>query len=332
MTDILYQNTCEVEFKGKKPKDSWMANWSLDQRLDKFFEFCRVFDDRQDSLLKDEYQIFSHRLHWHEHPFCDLMQSVTDNKLRLYYTLVFSFTNEHWGTLNKLMTEGADATEAHFENNRHARNDLFQIYYPKGTNVKQWLLRGPLQAAGALKYVLDEVERGERRKFTMMEFAKLLEGYFKTYLNFRSPLYPCKNTARYIAMAYPHLVDPESILFGGTGHFDGLHQIFGGHNLNGKVKYTIDKNGLFVPENKQAETWLYQMDVLVNDSRNPMREQKYLNVEDKTCFFFKAIAIHHGAKKPTKQIPYTWIFPDTFNLANRPEFLDEIKNKKLMYE
>jgi len=332
MTDIIYQNTCEVEFKGKKPKDSWMANWSLDQRLDKFFEFCRVFDDRQDRLLKDEYQIFSHRLHWHEHPFCDLMQSVTDNKLRLYYTLVFSFTNEHWGTLNKLMGEGADATETHFENNRHARNDLFQIYYPKGTNVKQWLLRGPLQAAGALKYVLDEVERGDRRRFTMMEFAKLLEGYFKTYLNFRSPLYPCKNTARYIAMAYPHLVDPESILFGGTGHFDGLHQIFGGHNLNGKVKYSIDENGLFVPENKQAETWLYQMDVLVNDPRNPMISQKYLNVEDKTCFFWKHIGIHHGAKKPTKNIPYTWIFSDNFNLGNQSDFLENIKERSLMYE
>jgi hypothetical protein len=332
MTDIIYQNTCEVEFKGKKPKDSWMANWSLDERLDKFFEFCRVFDDRQDRLLKDEYQIFSHRLHWHEHPFCDLMKSVTDNKLRLYYTLIFSFTNEHWGTLNKLMAEGADATEAHFENNRHARNDLFQIYYPKGTNVKQWLLRGPLQAAGALHYVLNEIERGERRRFTMMEFAKLLEGYFKTYLNFRSPLYPCKNTARYIAMAYPHLVDPESILFGGTGHFDGLHQIFGGHNLNGKVKYTINENGLFIPENKQAEAWLYQMDVLVNDPRNPMTSQKYLNVEDKTCFFWKHIGIHHGAKKPTKNIPYTWIFSDSFNLSNHSGFLENIKDRSLMYE
>jgi len=332
MSDIQYINTCEVEFKGKKPKDSWMGNWSLDQRLDKFFEFCRVFDDRQDSLLKDEYQIFSHRLHWNEHPFCELMQSVTNNELRLFYTLVFSFSNEHWGTLNKLLDDGADATEAHFENNRHSRNDLFQIYYPKGTNVKQWLLRGPLQAAGALKYVLDEVERGERRRFTMMEFAKLLEGYFKTYLNFRSPLYPCKNTARYIAMAYPHLVDPESILFGGTGHFDGLHQIFGGHNLNGKVKYTIDENGLFVPDNKQAETWLYQMDLLVNDSRNPMREQKYLNVEDKTCFFWKHISIQHGAKKPTKNIPYTWIFSDRFNLSNNLDFLQNINDRNLMYE
>mgnify|MGYP003346730713 CR=1 FL=1 len=103
MSDILYQNTCDVEFKGKKPKDSWMKEWPLEDRIEKFFEFCRVFDDRQDSLLKDEYQIFSHRLHWDEHPFCNLMQSVTDNELRLFYTLVFSFSNEHWGTLNKLM-------------------------------------------------------------------------------------------------------------------------------------------------------------------------------------------------------------------------------------
>jgi hypothetical protein len=133
-------------------------------------------------------------------------------------------------------------------------------------------------------------------------------------------------------MAYPHLVDPESILFGGTGHFDGLHQIFGGHNLNGKVKYSIDENGLFIPENKQAETWLWQMDVLVNDPRNPMREQKYLNVEDKTCFFWKHISIQHGAKKPTKNIPYTWIFSDNFNLSNHSDFLVNIHDRKLMYQ
>jgi hypothetical protein len=245
----------------------------------------------------------------------------------MFYTLVFSFSNEHWGTFMKLAEEGIDATKQHFVNNRHARNDLFQIYYPKGTDVKSWLLNGPRIAGKVLAYLLQDVEEGRRGKYTMMEFAKKLETYFKEYQNFRSPLYPCKNTARYIAMAYPHLVDPESILFGGTGHFDGLHQIFGKHNLNGKVKYTIDKNGLFIPENKQAETWLYQMDILVNDQRNPMREQKYLNVEDKSCFWWKWVAIHHGAKKPTKQIPYTWIFSDTFNLANRAEFLDEIKAK-----
>jgi hypothetical protein len=328
---IAYNNTCEVEFKGKKPKDSWMKEWTLDQRIDKFFEFCRVFDDRQDPLLKEEYQIFSHRLHWHEHPFCDFMKNVTDNHERMFLTLVFSFTNEHWGTFTKLLNEGIDATREHFIENRHARNDLFQIYYPKGTNVKQWILDGPLRAASDLRALLDDVEVRGRRRYTMMEFAKLLEAYFKQNQNFRSPLYPCKNTARYIAMAYPHLVDPESILFGGTGHFDGLHQVFGGQNLNGKVKYKIDENGMFLAENKQAEAWLYQMDLLVNHPSNPMTSQKYLNVEDKTCFFWKHIAISHGEKRPTKNIPYTWIFDSKFNLSNHPDFMDRIVERELMY-
>jgi hypothetical protein len=332
MSDILYPNTCEVEFKGKKPKDSWMKEWPLEQRIEKFFEFCQKFDQRDDSLLKDEYQIFSHRLLWAEHPYCTVMQEVTDNELRMFYTLVFSFTNEHWGTFMKLKNEGIEATRQHFTQNRHARNDLFQIYYPKDTNVKEWLLDGPKKAAKDLRHILDEVESGKRPKFTMMQFAKTLEKYFKEHQNFRSPLYPCKNTARYIAMSYPHLVDPESILFGGTGHFDGLHQVFGGQNLNGKVKYTINESGDFIPNNKQAEQWLYQMDLLVNHPLNPIHTQKYLNIEDKTCFFFKAIAIRRGAKKPTKQIPYTWIFPDTFNLSDRPEFLDEIKYRGKMYE
>jgi hypothetical protein len=331
MSNIVYENTCDVEFKGKKPKSSWMRDWTLDQRIDKFFEFCQKFDAREDMLLKEEYQIFSHRLHWHEHPFCDLMQSVTDNKLRMYYTLVFSFSNEHWGTLNKLIHEGEEATKAHFVENRHARNDLFQIYYPKGTIVKDWLLTDTLTAAKYLRSVLDDVESGKRGRYTMMEFAKILEAYFKEHQNFRSPLYPCKNTARYIAMSYPHLVDPESVLFGGTGHFDGLHQVFDGQNLNGKVKYTINELGEFIPENKYAEHWLLQMEILVNHPSNPMTSQKWLNIEDKTCFFWKHIGIAHGAKKPTKNIPYTWIFNDTFNLGNSPEFLAGITARDLMY-
>jgi hypothetical protein len=331
MIDIIYKDTCEVDFKGKKPKDSWMKDWTLDQRLDKFFEFCHKYDDRQDKLLRDEYQIFSHRLHWHEHPYCEYMQEIKSNKARLFYTLVFSFTNEHWGTFTKLYEGGIPAAKEYFKDNRHARNDLFQIYYPKGTNVKEWILEGPKQAAEDLYHVLDEIEAGTRPKFTMMGFAKYLEAYFKEKQNFRSPLYPCKNTARYVAMSFPHLVDPESILFGGTGHFDGLHQIFGGQNLNGKVKYTVNDQGDFIPENGHAHEWLRQMKLLVEHPSNPMTSQKYLNVEDKTCFFWKHIAISHGEKRPTKNIPYTWIFNDKFNLSNHSDFLDKIVERDLMY-
>ena len=313
--DIQYPNTTSVELKNGKPKESWMKNWTEEERIEKFFEFCRVFDLREDSLLRQDYQIFSHRLHWHEHSYCEFMKKVTDNTERLWYTLVFSFTNEHWRTLTTLVDEGEEALKERFKDTRHARNDLFQIYYPKGTDVKEWLLWGPKKAAEAMSKHLDNLER----PYTMMEFAKLMEKYFKEHQGFRSPLYPCKNTARYLAMTWPELVDPNTVLFGGTGHFDGLHQIFGGQNLNGKVQYSIDENGQFVAENKQAEEWIRQMKVLAEHPSNPIQEQMWLNLEDKTCFFYKHIAISHGIKSPTKRIPYSWIFAPDFDLAKHPE-------------
>jgi hypothetical protein len=116
-------------------------------------------------------------------------------------------------------------------------------------------------------------------------------------------------------MTWPHQVDPESVLFGGTGHFDGMQQIFGGKNLNGKVKYDI-VDGKFIPQNEAAELWMEQMQELVEDPRNPMTKQKLLNIEDKTCFFYKHMAISHGAKRPTKRIPRDWIFPKEFQLES----------------
>lgn len=315
--NIVYENTdLSVALKnGKKPLDSWMRNLTIDQRLTKFFQFCQAFDRREDRLLSQDYQIFSHRLHWHEHPFCDLMRSMTSLRDILWYTLVFSFTNEHWGTLTHLIERGVEATREKFASERHARNDLFQIYYPLNTNVKDWLLTGPLQAADAMSHHLENV----KRPYSMMEFAKLLEKHFKEQQGFRSPLYPCKNAARYLAMSFPNLVDPESVLYGGTGHFDGLHQIFGGKNINGKAKYTVDMDGQFIPENDMCRLWLEQMQILCEDSRNPMTSQRMLNVEDKSCFFMKHIAITHGFKSPTKRIPYNWIFPNNFNLAKHPD-------------
>jgi hypothetical protein len=161
-----------------------------------------------------------------------------------------------------------------------------------------------------MAHILDQDKR-----WTMMELAKEFCNYFMEEHGFRAPMYPCKNFARYIAMTWPDLCDPESVLFGGTGHFDGMQQVFGGKNLNGKVKYDIGENGEFIPTNKHGELWIEQMTELVEDSRNPMMSQKWLNVEDKTCFFYKHMAITHGEKRPTKRIPRDWIFPKEFRLA-----------------
>jgi hypothetical protein len=61
--NITYKGTSPVVLKDGKPTESWMKDWALDQRLDKFFEFCQEFDLRRDQLLAEDYQIFSHRLH-----------------------------------------------------------------------------------------------------------------------------------------------------------------------------------------------------------------------------------------------------------------------------
>ena len=46
-----------------------------------------------------------------------------------------------------------------------------------------------------------------------------------------------------------------------------------------KVKYEIDDDGQFVATNKAGEMWLDQMYDLIDDVRNPMVEQKFLNME-----------------------------------------------------
>lgn len=304
--------------KKKKPTDTWMQEYTLDERKAKFFEFCEKFDQRKDDLLKDDFQIFSHRLHWDEHPYVDFLKdegrTITeqlDDFKKIWFTILFSFSNEHWLTFKTLYDHGQDGLRERFEKHRHARSDLFQIYYPKGTKVSQWLIDAPLKCAYDMRHVLAD----RNKPWTMMELAKRFETYFKEE-GFRSPLYPCKNFARYMAMTWPDQVDPESVLFGGTGHFDGMQQIFGGKNLNGKVKYNI-VDGYFIPENESAEIWMDQMQQLVEDPRNPMVRQKLLNIEDKTCFFYKHMAISHGAKRPTKRIPRDWIFPEEFKLESQ---------------
>jgi len=309
--NIEYHNTIEVPLDKKgKPTKSWMTNWTQEERTAKFFEFCKVFDKREDSLLKEDYQIFSHRLHWHEHPYCDFLPTIKNNRDKLWYTILYSFSNEHWLTLMTLHEKGIDGLKARFKDERHARSDLFQIYYPKNTNVKEWLLTGPKKAADALHHILEKRDR----PYTMMEFAKILAEHFATEQGFRNPMYPCKNAARYMAMSHPHLVDPESVLHGGTGFFDGMQQVFDCPNYMGKASYDIGPNGEYVPTSKGSQEMINLLDMLAAHPDNPMYAQKYLNLEDKLCFFYKHIAINHGVKKPTKRIPYEWIFPQEFSL------------------
>ena len=310
--DITYQNLAEVPMlPNGKPARSWMKDWTQEERTEKFFEFCRAYDKREDSLLRDNYQQFSHRLHWDECPFVEEVRGIKDPQLILHACLLFSFTNEHWMTFSSwLENYQAGLRDYLNEGNRPCRSDLFQIYYPKGTKVEEWLLYGPQKAA----FTLQDVLRGKNRPYTMMEFAKILNEHFVNQQGFRNAMYPCKNAARHVAMSHPELVDPESFLHGGTGFFDGLQQVFDCPPLMSKVKYEIHFNGSYVPTNKHGVQFVDHMVYLYHHPSNPMVRQKFLNLEDKLCFFYKHIAITQGIKQTTKQIPYEWVYPREWSL------------------
>ena len=105
-------------------------------------------------------------------------------------------------------------------------------------------------------------------------------------------------------------LDYGDVIYAFSRRDDGVYVLV----AKGKVFDCHEEDGQFIATNKHGEVWLDQMYELINDVRNPMVDQKFLNVEDKTCFFYKHIAISHGVKKPTKRIPYEWIFPTNFSL------------------
>ena len=308
--DIVYNNLTEVELKDDKPLRSWMKDWSQEERTEKFFEFCVAYDKREDSLLRDNYQQFSHRLHWDECPFVEEVSKINDPKTVLNACLLFSFSNEHWQTYRTWRDAGKEALVQRFATERHARSDLFQIYFPKGTDVKTWLIYNTEQAANDMHHILNS----KNRPFSMMEFAKTLNQYFVEKQGFRNSMYPCKNAARHVAMSHPEWVDPESFLHGGTGFFDGLSQVFDCPSLMSKAKYEITVDGGYVPMNKHGEFFLEKMNYLASHKSNPIKKQMYLNLEDKLCFFYKHIAITQGIKSTTKQIPYEWVYPKEWSL------------------
>lgn len=306
---IVYRNTSEPILKKGKVTNHLLEKWSLEERMQKFFEFCRAYDVREEPLLKSNPQQFSHRLHWDEMPYVEEMKHEKDVEKLLHHTIVWSFSNEHWLTFRTLRDHGIDAMKNRFITERHARSDLFQVYYPKGTKVKEWLCETPQQIAKDCYPLLQS-----NRPLKMMELASKLEKHTKEKYGFRNVMYPYKNLSRHIAMARPDLVDPESWVTPGTLSFYGLWQIFGGKNLFGKTKFELDENGNYEPVNDQAKWLVEQFNTLAVHKDNPMERQYNINIEDKACMWCKHLFIKHGVKSTTKKIPYEWIYPRNFSL------------------
>ena len=290
-----------------------MDNYTVDQRLDKFMEFLNIFDLRDDPILENNFQQFSHRLHWHEHPFCEIIQNCRNDQERIWFTLLFSFSNEYWTIFDILVNNGEQALKEHLKSpkNRVMRTDLFNIYFPKGTKVRNWIVDNTKLASQDLAKVFKD----RKRPYNMMEFAYLLRNYFKNMQGFKNCLYPCKNASRYMAMAMPEYVNPNSWIHPGTGSFRGLHQIFGGDYLMTKAQFNLDYDlGEYIPQNIAAHQLKEQFEVIKNHQNSPIKKQYNINIEDKACFFFKHITMYVGIQKATKQIPYNYVFPESFSL------------------
>ena len=311
--NIIYPNIdINVELdNGGKPKKSWLHKWTEEQRILKFFEFCRAYDKREDTLLKENYQQLSHRLHWHECPFVDYMKKVDSPRDVITASILFSFTNEHWQVFNAWYSGGfKEVRDYIYAGNRHSRHDLFQIYFPKGTKVEEWIVAVPALVGEDLERIFD----GIKRPYSMMEFSKILNNHFVTKYGFRNAMYPCKNAARHIAMSHPEWVDPDTFLHGGTGFFDGLVQIFDCPHYMSKAKYEIDAYGNYNPTNNAGVEFVNHMVQLHDHPDMPIHTHKYLNLEDKLCMHYKYMAMKFGFKKQTKQIPYNWVYPDNWSL------------------
>ena len=197
-----------------------------------------------------------------------------------------------------------------YAGNRHSRHDLFQIYFPKGTKVEEWIVAVPALVGEDLERIFD----GIKRPYSMMEFSKILNNHFVTKYGFRNAMYPCKNAARHIAMSHPEWVDPDTFLHGGTGFFDGLVQIFDCPHYMSKAKYEIDAYGNYNPTNNAGVEFVNHMVQLHDHPDMPIHTHKYLNLEDKLCMHYKYMAMKFGFKKQTKQIPYNWVYPDNWSL------------------
>ena len=135
------------------------------------------------------------------------------------------------------------------------RTDLFQIYWSKGTNVRQWALT-ELSDVFVPK-AIQMLKSG--RKFTIMGFAEEFYSWAKTNTSQQRLKYSIKDMALDFSICFPDIVDPESFLEAGTGSRRGLEFIKGD-------KLTKGDN-----------LWLYQE--IMQHSEYPLEHNHYSRIE-----------------------------------------------------
>ena len=299
-----------------------MKEFSFDlivkERLHEYVAFLKDFDERSNKIVLQNPNFFSHRLHWDEHPFCYSLRDLTNLEtlegieFALRSCLVFSYSNEHWGMIESYWNSGPEIFDKK-SNVDLARKDLFQIYLKKGCTLKDSL---KLADSVGIKLSKRIYKRFKVRKYTIMELTRILDEHYKK-LGFYKVKYACKNAARYLAMTFPELVDPNSPVTGGPGHFLGLSYIFNDNNIKTPVDsfYARLETGGLIPENdSRVTTWINYMGILNGITIDIFDRQHWLNNEDKVCFFYKLQQFKNKERKVRNKKNMNAILPEWFSL------------------
>lgn len=287
-------------------------------RINDYLIFLKEFDSRTNIMVQQNPNFFSHRLHWDEHPFCyEIRKKYDINTLEglqgaLSSCLVFSFSNEHWGLIDNYWKKGTRVFDE-LKNTELCRKDLFQIYLKKGCSVKESLF---IANDTGIKLSKRLYNRFKTRTYTIMELTRILDEFYKKK-GFTKVKYALKNAARYLAMSFPELVDPNSPVTGGPGHFSGLSYIFNDDSISSTVDsfYSRLETGSFIPKNDwRATTWVNYMGILNGLTMDIFDRQHWLNNEDKVCFYYKLQQFKNEDRKAKKNKNMDNIIPNWFKL------------------
>lgn len=287
-------------------------------RINDYLIFLKEFDSRTNIIVQENPNFFSHRLHWDEHPFCyEIRKKFDINTLdglqgALSSCLVFSFSNEHWGLIDNYWRKGTRVFDE-LKNTELCRKDLFQIYLKKDCSVKESLF---IANDTGIKLSKRLYNRFKTRTYTIMELTRILDEFYKKK-GFTKVKYALKNAARYLAMSFPELVDPNSPVTGGPGHFSGLSYIFNDDSISSPVDsfYSRLETGSFIPKNDwRATTWVNYMGILNGLTMDIFDRQHWLNNEDKVCFYYKLQQFKNEERKAKKNKNMDNIIPDWFKL------------------
>lgn len=271
---------------------------TVKNNIEQYILFLENYDTRKDVYIANNPHLFSHRLHWDEHPFCYEIRkkydinSIENIKKILETCLVFSFSNEHYQTFINFMQYGNDYFKT---NNVFCRSDLYELYLPRNMKMKEAFIECQLNTDNLAKRIY---KRYKKRKYTIMELTRILDENYKKkgYIRWG---YIAKNACRYFAMSYPDIVDPESQVTGGPGHYEGLAYIFQYPQIRHGIKITARlENGNLIPDrNNLIGDWFSMMGYLQSETKNIFKRHNWLNNEDKVCFFNKYINLKKGYRQ-----------------------------------